>query len=243
MKNIIYGNVKCKNPNDRLKLIIYYKSATVKSLASRNNNPPSTPPLHMTDLIYEFNCNKDECEHLPNNSYIGLTTTTLSRTLTMHLNSGGPKTHMETQHNEPLTRNILENGTKILRRETDHNRLKILEALLIQEKQPEINQQITGSCRTLLLHCERRAPFQRAQLGTNAQTPTNGSNEAGTNSNRFRRADLSPHTSPVPPPTDAAPRSPPYYTPPGSPLFDPPSVPSSMVILRRSQRIRDRNNR
>ena len=164
MKNIVYSNVKCKNPNDSLKMIIYYKSATVKSLASRNNNSPPIPPLQQTDLIYEFTCKKDECEHLPNNSYVGMTTTTLSRRLTMHLNSGGPKTHLNTTHNENLTRINLENDTKIIRKEPDHNRLKILEALIIQEKRPVINQQITGSCRTLLLHSDTTAPFRRAQL-------------------------------------------------------------------------------
>ena len=233
MKNIVHSNVKCKNPNDSLKLIIYYKSATVKSLASRNNNSPPIPPLQQTDLIYEFTCKKDECEHLPNNSYVGMTTTTLSRRLTMHLNSGGPKTHLNTTHNENLTRINLENGTKILRKEPDHNRLKILEALIIQEKRPVINQQITGSCRTLLLHCDRIAPFQRAQSNFNARTPAIRNNDPTTSDNPSTPISHSTQNS-----------LPSHQT---SPVGEIPANPSSDLPLtqtpRRSQRVQQRINR
>ena len=47
-----------------------------------------------------------------NNIYIGLTTTTLSRRLTMHLASGGPKQHALENHNLTLTRDDLVNNTE-----------------------------------------------------------------------------------------------------------------------------------
>ena len=45
MHEIIKNYVKCKNPQDKLKLTIYYKSSTVKSLIMRNNQAPMTPEL------------------------------------------------------------------------------------------------------------------------------------------------------------------------------------------------------
>ena len=42
--------------------------------------------------------------------------------------------------------------TKILKIESDTNRLIISEALLIQAKRPVLNHQVTGSSRTLKLH-------------------------------------------------------------------------------------------
>ena len=38
MRQIVYNNVRCVNPKERLKLIIYYKSQTVTSLVYSNND-------------------------------------------------------------------------------------------------------------------------------------------------------------------------------------------------------------
>ena len=70
----------------------------------------------------------------------------------MHLSSGGPKNHNLSTHKEtPISRDTMVKNTKIIRREDDFRRLQIYEALLIQQKNPEINNQITGSARTLKL--------------------------------------------------------------------------------------------
>ena len=45
---------------------------------------------------------------------VGLTTTTLSRRLTMHLSNGGPKQHTQNSHNINLTRESQVNNTKII---------------------------------------------------------------------------------------------------------------------------------
>ena len=90
------------------------------------------------------------CEHL-NNTYIGMTTTTLSRRLTMHLASGGPKQHALTKNHMPLTREELVNNTQIIFSESNNNKLSITEALLIQKMQPSINTQYIGINRTLKL--------------------------------------------------------------------------------------------
>ena len=84
------------------------------------------------------------------NTYIGITTTTLSRRLTMHLASGGPMQRALTNHHMPLTREELVNNTQIIFSESNNNKLSITEALLIQKMQPSINTQSTGISRTQL---------------------------------------------------------------------------------------------
>ena len=151
LKRIVKNHVSCKKSSDKLKFTIYYQSHTIKSLVTRNSNYSQTPTLQQTNLVYEYKCNKDDCERLHNSSYVGFTTCTLSRRLTMHLQSGGPKQHTTSRHNDNITRTMLENNTKIIRRETDPIRLPIYEALLIQQKKPVINNQAACFNRTLKL--------------------------------------------------------------------------------------------
>ncbi|KAF2364624.1 GIY-YIG nuclease superfamily, partial [Trinorchestia longiramus] len=105
-----------------------------------NNQSAKLSELKQTNVVYEYKCSHEDCE--PHNRlYIGVTTTTLSRRLTMHLGSGGPKNHEMEEHNETLTREKLVKNTEILRHEPEYNRLQILEALLIHQKKPSINNQ------------------------------------------------------------------------------------------------------
>ena len=53
--------------------------------------------------------------NLANIKYIGMASTTLSRRLTCHPSSGGPKQHVEHVHHECITRLIMTDNTKILR--------------------------------------------------------------------------------------------------------------------------------
>ena len=43
------------------------------------------------NVVYRYSCLKEDCKLLNNVSYIGMTTTTLSRRLTSHLSIGAPK--------------------------------------------------------------------------------------------------------------------------------------------------------
>ena len=90
IKNIIANNVQCSNKSDTLKFIPYYRSNTITKLITRNNQGPPTPPLKKNNLIYQYQCLHGDYEHR-NNIYIEMTTTTLSRRLTMHFSSGGPE--------------------------------------------------------------------------------------------------------------------------------------------------------
>ena len=150
VKHIVNSNTKCCNPTDTLKVVIYYKNKYTSNLYIKNNITKPIPKLQQTSLVYEYKCSIGDCEH-QENSYIGLTTNTLSRRLTLHLSNGAPKLHTSHKHDMTLTRQMLENNTKILAKESDYNKLHILEALFIQHFKPHINKQDTGSTRTLKL--------------------------------------------------------------------------------------------
>ena len=151
LKNIIKTNVKCTDPNDKIKLQIYYKNKITSEMVMANNPSKDKSDLKSTNVIYEIKCPIGNCEFQKDVKYIGLTSTTLSRRLTMHLQSGGPKNHLETDHKEKLTRDLLVKNTRILHYVNDLNRLQIREALVIQKEKPSINRQSTGVARTLHL--------------------------------------------------------------------------------------------
>ena len=92
----------------------------------KNNQSPPLPLMQQTNVVYEYKCNQDDCAHLPQNSYVGLTTTSLSRRITMHLRNGAPKLHAEASHPHPehpnvrsLTREMMVNNTKVIRRKNN----------------------------------------------------------------------------------------------------------------------------
>ena len=107
MKSILNCNITCKNPSEVVKLQIYYKSRHVKALISNNRTQTITKTaLQRSHVVYEYKCNIGECEHL-NSSYIGMTATTLSRRLTLHLQSGAPRDHTRRYHGTTLTRDVI----------------------------------------------------------------------------------------------------------------------------------------
>ena len=106
------------------------------------------------NLIYEHICNIGECAHQTNRSdvtYIGLTTCTLSRRLTYHLQNGAIKEHGLNKHGRKPTRDEIVKMTKTRYYESDQQRLETLEALMILKEDPSINRQETGRKRVLKL--------------------------------------------------------------------------------------------
>ena len=89
----------------------------------------------------------------------------------MHLGSGAPKSHTGSRHRDILTRDMMVNNTRIIRRENDKSRLPIYEALLIKRNNPIINKQDTGYQRTLKLFGQS-APRNSDSLATGAQVVT-----------------------------------------------------------------------
>ena len=151
IKSIILNNVKCRNPEDRLNLIISYKNKKISNPFMKNNLTQDKSALKQTNVIYQFNCPVEDCALLPHASYIGMTRTSLSRRLTMHLQTGNIKTHMQQSHNSALSREQLVNNTKILQHCQDPYKLQTYEALIILENNPIINIQATGIHKTLKL--------------------------------------------------------------------------------------------
>ena len=94
-----------------------------------------------------------DCCLLPSNpKYIGLTTCTLSRRLTYHLQNGSIKKHHEYQcKNSNLNRPKIVENTKIRYRINDLRKLGIMESILIKFEKPKINEQDTGNHRILQL--------------------------------------------------------------------------------------------
>ena len=105
------------------------------------NNEHKEGKLKATNVIYAFKCTYGDCEPRPNAMYIGHTTTSLSRRLTCHLQSGAPLQHMRDEHSRTLTRADLTENTKILARENNRRKLQITEAVLIRLDKPDINTQ------------------------------------------------------------------------------------------------------
>ena len=144
LKNIIKRTCKPVNPEDRIKLSIYYRSPTTASLVMKNNMASDNTPLKQTNVVYHFKCTKGDCALLPASGYIGYTTTTLSRRLTMHLQSGGPQQHTQTEHDTRLTRQEITANTSIIAKASDWRRLVAMEAIMIREKDPSINRQMNA---------------------------------------------------------------------------------------------------
>ena len=154
LKDILKENVILKNTHDRLKLVVYYKNMKTSNLVMRNNTMKKPRELSKTNVIYEFKCKKGDCEHLPHRrtTYLGLTTNTLSRRMSLHLQDGAIRKHSEANHGSKTTRKEIENFTRIKYVERDRYRLGILESLIINVEDPELNRQETGKCRILKLY-------------------------------------------------------------------------------------------
>ena len=95
LRKIIKNNCVPISREDKLELNIYYRTPTTANMIMSNNPNRDNAPLKQANVVYFYKCNKGDCALLPKSSYIGLTTTSLSRRITMHLQNGGPKAHTE----------------------------------------------------------------------------------------------------------------------------------------------------
>ena len=88
---------------------------------------------------------------LRSTNYIGSTTTTLSRRLTMHLTNGAIKEHQLARHQLllNLTTDNAVGNIIIFPKHTVSLRLSINEALLIKFRDPNLNRQDTSNTRIL----------------------------------------------------------------------------------------------
>ena len=153
LRDILRDNIKTKSDDHQIKLMIYYKTSKTTNLFMKNNLGPKVRDLASTHVVYEYNCQIDACKHLSKEAtYDGVTTCTLSRRLSNHLQKGAIKQHCLDAHNKMITRKEIEGSIRIRYKERDTNRLKILESLIILQEDPVINKQDTGNTRTLKLY-------------------------------------------------------------------------------------------
>ena len=144
LRGIIHRNCKPVQTTDTLKLNIYYRNPKTSSLVLKNNMSKDQVTLKETNVVYHYKCNLGDCALLPHSAYIGNTTTSLTRRITMHLQQGGPLSHTQKHHSEPLTRQLMTQNTKILAKAHDKRRLLALEAIFIREMDPYINKQVNA---------------------------------------------------------------------------------------------------
>ena len=166
IKDIIRRNVTPRESNDKLSIIIYYRSKKTSSLLMKNDTAPRPVGVRRSHVVYKFTCPEEDCTPLA--SYVGMTTTTLSRRLTLHLQQGGPKEHLQTIHGRSLDRETIVNQTEIIAAEKDPRRLAILEAVIIKEMHPSINRQVEDfatlpSMRPLSHRLQQRPPTTQPQ--------------------------------------------------------------------------------
>ena len=89
--------------------------------------------------VYMFKCHLGDCVSYENNTYVGLTTTTLSRRLTMHLNNSiGLYLKIHSIPRSKFQKILVEN-ISIIAHEINKLRLEILEALHTKTQTPRIN--------------------------------------------------------------------------------------------------------
>ena len=171
LHDIISRNVTCTNPQNKLLLIIYYKNPRVLNLIMKNNLSQDPSFLKKTNVVYQYTCPEEGCKLLPNSSYIGVTTTSISRRLTMHAREGSIRKHMTQAHNRPPTRQDLVENTKILKHCSNHKKLHIFEKVYISQHTPLINIQ-TDTLGTLQLHHEPTSQRRHfSQLGAPGAHP------------------------------------------------------------------------
>ena len=134
IKEIIHENVTPTDPTSKVHLNIYYKNKKTSQLLLKNNPSPPPEDMKKRNVVYHFKCPEVGCTH----SYIGLTTTKLSKRISCHLQEGNIYKHFAHIHNKRPTRNITE-AIEIIDTAQDPKRLRYLEALHILEKKPSLN--------------------------------------------------------------------------------------------------------
>ena len=142
LRDIVSRNCIPVNANDKITLNVYYQSPRVSGMVMRNNLACVPSLLKATNVVYRFKCTIGDCARLSNSTYIGHTSTTVSRRITMHLQDGALLRHLDRCHGVSLTRDMMVDNTTILARCSDRRRLQILEAVYIRDMDPIINRQL-----------------------------------------------------------------------------------------------------
>ena len=118
--------------------------------------------LSETNIVYEYKCNTGDCA-TRNVTYVGHTTCTLSRRLTMHLQNGSIKNHHRQYYNSKIDRSTIVENTRVIGRSNIIQRLVTMEAMFIKENSLAINIQFNNVSSLPL--CSNRIDVQRDAAG------------------------------------------------------------------------------
>ena len=153
-----------------LNVVIFYKNPRSSSLVMKNNLSGPCGILSKTNVVYEYRCTSGDCA--PRSStYIGYTTCSLSRRLSLHLQHGAIKQHQEKYHSTVLDRETIVNNTRIVTQCNDLAKLRMLEAVYIRERSPTINIQANMTTAIPLFNSSTRHKDTNPSV-RNFQAPT-----------------------------------------------------------------------
>ena len=121
----------------------------------KNNSAPPLPTAKRTGVVYKFSC---PYPHREAEDYIGLTTTTINRRMTMHAQTGSIKNHYVDCHNIIPTRAQILDNISIISQADNKQKLYIKEAIFILQCAPNINKQYDNFTNVLKLYKSRNIP-------------------------------------------------------------------------------------
>ena len=101
----------------------------------KNNPLDARSPLKRRNVVYHFQCPLPSCTA----EYIGMTTMTLSKRISCHVQEGNIHNHFADFHNVNPDKNTLVNNINIIDCNSDYRKLRFLEALHIADKKPNLN--------------------------------------------------------------------------------------------------------
>ena len=101
----------------------------------KNNTRANNDKLKRRNVVYKFTCPVEGCP----STYIGLTTTTLSKRISAHVQQGNIHNHFQSAHSARPSRDTLIDSIDVVDYDADPRRLRFLEALHIARDKPSIN--------------------------------------------------------------------------------------------------------
>lgn len=141
LKDLLLKHVKPVNENDILELNIFYRIRKLKSFFIKNNPHKRNSEFN---VVYQYTCNEGECN---SQQYIGYTEQTLEDRFRQHQSV---IKHLREAHNVTKRKpsEILK-SVEVLYRGSGRQELLVMEALMIAEKKPLLNNQEEGRDRIL----------------------------------------------------------------------------------------------
>ena len=137
--------------------IIFYRNRKTSQLIMKNSPPAESDPLKRHGVVYRILCLANGCNH----SYIGMTTTKLSKRLAVHLQEGNFHQHYM-RHHGALQRPLLLQSTTIIDRDEDKRRLRLREAIHILRLKPTLN--VTQETFLLPTNIRRNRPTNNQEI-------------------------------------------------------------------------------